>query len=93
MRRHLQAKHKAELIEKAVRLKKHGYNYESISKMIGEDEVLVERWVDEYLDYQIYKDPSKLICIKRCVPHFTEIKPKENKRKKITILWGLITIS
>lgn len=93
MRRHLQAKQKAELIQKAVRLKKHGYTYASISRMVGIPRLDIKRWVEEYLEYQIHKDPSELICIKRCVPYFTEIKPKEKQRKKITILWGLITIN
>lgn len=93
MRNDIQTRRKAGLIEKAVKLHKHGYDYASISKMVGISKLHTRRWIEEYLDFQAHKDPDQLLCIKRCVPHFKEVKPKEKQRKKITILWGLITIN
>jgi len=90
---HLQTRRKAELIEKAVKLYLNGYDYASISRMLGISKLHTRRWIEEYLDYDVHKDPEKLLSIKRCVPYFTKVKPKENKRKKISILWGLITIN
>ena len=81
------------MIQKAVKLHKHGYDYASISRMVGISKLHTRRWIEEYLDFEIHKDPDQLLCIKRCVPHFKEVKVKEKQRKKITILWGLITIN
>ncbi len=90
MRKHIDTKRKAELIQKAYNLRKHGYNLDSICKNLNVNRDSIRRWLLEYNSY-LDGDKVEYKLINRCIPYF-EKKQTELRTPKITILWGLIEI-
>lgn len=90
MRTHIETKHKAELIQKAYNLQKHGYNLDSISKNLNVNRDSIRRWLLEYKSY-LDGDKVEYKLINRCIPYFNK-KQTIIRTPKITILWGMIKI-